>query len=56
MNVVENGNSRVSVFTSKGDFLKSFGSKGSGPGQFKWPCGLAVGNGVVYVSDCDNRV
>ena len=65
--VGEERNYRVSVFTSEGEFLKSFGSLGSGPGQFrgstglqfiviqpKWfrgPYGLAVGNGVVYVSD-----
>ena len=52
--VGESGNSRVSVFTSKGEFLKSFESRGSGPGQFSRPYGLAVGNGVVYVSDYDN--
>ncbi len=32
--VGESGNNRVSVFTCEGVFLKSFGSKGSGPGQF----------------------
>ena len=53
--VGENGNNRVSVFTIEGEFLKSFGSSGSGPGQFKYPHGLAVGNGVVYVSDYDNN-
>ena len=32
------------------------GSLGSGPGQFKFPCGLAVdNNGVVYVCDNDKH-
>ena len=46
---------RVSVFTSEGEFLKSFGSKGSKQGQFNGPCGIAVDGGAVYVSDCRNN-
>ena len=43
---------RVSVFTSAGQFVTSFGSVGNGPGQFDYPRGLAVdGSGVVYVCD-----
>ena len=46
---------RVSVFTSKGQFVTSFGKLGNGPGEFVSPCGLAVDNGgVVYVCDCSN--
>ena len=30
-------------------FETSFGSFGTGPGQFKGPCGLAVNSGVVRV-------
>ena len=45
-------NHRVSVFTSEGVFVTSFGSHGDGPGQFKQPYRLAVdNNGVVYVCD-----
>ena len=32
--VVDHGNHRVSVFTSEGQFIKSFGREGEGPGEF----------------------
>ena len=55
--VGEHGNDRVSVFTSEGEFLKSFGSKGSKQGQFIGPYGIAVDGGAVCVSDqFNNRV
>ena len=50
--MTEYSNNCVSVFTCEGKFLTSFGTKGSGPGQFSHPRGIAVDkNGVVYVSD-----
>ena len=50
--VCENLNHRVSVFTSKGGFVTSFGSHGTGPGQFVEPFGITVNSGgFVYVSD-----
>ena len=43
----------MSVFTSEGHFLTSFGGEGTEPGKFKYPSGLAVdSSGFVYV--CDN--
>ena len=55
--VSEDGNDRVSVFTSDGQFLTSVGRRGTGPGEFISPYGLAVDNGVVYVCDfINNRV
>ena len=54
--VCECGNHRVSVFTSEGQFVTSFGREGSGPGEFSYPEGLAVDNsGVVYVCDTKNN-
>ena len=54
--VSDAGNHRVSVFTSEGQFVTSFGRKGVGPGEFKFPRGLAVdNNGVVDVCDSDNN-
>ena len=51
--VSEYGHQCVSVFTSEGELVKSFGGE---PGQFYGPFGIAVDNsGVVYVCDCDNN-
>ena len=54
--VSEWGNHRMSVFTSEGVFVTSFGSTWEGPGQLKRPYGVTVDNsGVVYVCDRDNN-
>ena len=54
--VVKGHNHCISVFTHKGDFLISFGSKGNGPGQFKEPHGIIVDKeGTIYVTDRDNN-
>lgn len=46
----------VSVFTSEGQFMTSFGTRGEGQGEFKCPRGLAVNNeGVIYVCDYYNN-
>ena len=45
----------ISIFSPTGEKLQSFGSRGSGPGQFNYPCGVAVdgdGNILVMVSYC----
>ena len=53
--VSEGENHRVSVFTSEGQFVMSFGRRGQGPGEFYYPRGITVdSNGVVYVCDQDN--
>jgi len=50
--VVERGNYRVQVFTSEGEFLRKWGSKGDGAGQFGILFAIAVdGVGNVYVID-----
>jgi DNA-binding beta-propeller fold protein YncE len=44
------------LFTTEGKFMRSFGSSGKRPGEFRHPRGLAVdGSGVVYVCDYDNN-
>jgi len=50
------GNSRVVKFDRRGQFLKTWGTSGSGPGQFKVPHGIAIdARQQVYVADRDNR-
>ena len=55
--VVELRNNRISVFTSEGEFLKSLRSIESNQGQSisYRPYKIAVGGGVVYVSDNGNN-
>ena len=46
----------VSIFSPAGKKLRSFGSKGSGHGQFNSPCGVAVDDGGnILVVDGDNH-
>jgi streptogramin lyase len=50
------GNSRIVKLDKNGRYLKSWGSKGSGPGQFDIPHSLAVdAQGNVYVADPGNK-
>jgi 6-bladed beta-propeller len=50
------GNARVAKFNSKGVFIKSWGSKGNGPGQFDTVRAIAVdAQGNVYVADSTNK-
>ncbi|MFZ0183319.1 MAG: HYR domain-containing protein, partial [Nitrosotalea sp.] len=52
--VTDLGNDRVEKFDTNGNFLSSFGSKGSGPDQFTSPAGIAIGNDSIYVVDNAN--
>ena len=50
------GNARIAKFAPDGRFLKSWGSRGSGPGQFDLPLSVATdARGNVYVADRGNR-
>ena len=50
------GNSRVVKFDADGNFLKAWGTPGSGPGEFNLVHSLAVDSqGNVYVSDRENN-
>ena len=49
------GNSSVHRFTADGKHVSSFGSPGSGPGQFRVPHGVRVSkDGRVFVADREN--
>ena len=50
------GNARIVRFSSAGEYLLEWGSRGTGPGEFGLPHGIAVaGDGRVYAVDRDNR-
>jgi DNA-binding beta-propeller fold protein YncE len=49
------GNSRVVKFTKSGEFIKAWGTRGDGPGEFNLPHAIAVDQqGRVYVGDREN--
>ncbi len=55
--VSDYGNRRIQKFDNDGNFLHTWGVKGSGNGQFQAPAGIAIGGDDVYVVDNDlNRV
>jgi len=53
--VADSGHDRVLEFTSKHEYLRQFGSEGSGEGQFRGIRGIATNKeGDLYVSDYGN--
>jgi hypothetical protein len=49
-------NSRVAKYDKNGDWVKSWGDKGTGPGQFRLPHALVIDrNDNIYVGDRTNR-
>lgn len=49
-------NHRVQLFTTEGRYLRGLGEKGTGPGQFHTPHGLAMDSkGNLYVVDTQNH-
>ena len=55
--VADRLNHRIHVFSPEGQFLRTWGSFGSGPGQLKFPSDAKIsGSGdEVFVSDLDNH-
>jgi len=54
--VVDRGNHRVKVFQQDDQFVFSFGSYGSNPGQFQCPSRIAIdSDNKVFVSDFDGN-
>jgi len=54
--VADTGNNRVQVFDREGEYIHSFGKRGSKTGQLKAPEGIAVNSkGIVYVADSGNH-
>jgi len=53
--VADQSNHRIQRFTAWGELLGVWGSRGSDPGQFDFPEGVAIdSNGNVYVADWEN--
>jgi DNA-binding beta-propeller fold protein YncE len=51
-----NGDPRVVKFDRNGTFIKSWGGKGKGPGQFEVAHGIAIdANGRLWVADRENQ-
>src|SRR5207245_4100543 len=49
-------NSRVAKYDRNGDWVKSWGERGTGPGQFNLPHAIAIDrNNNIYVGDRSNR-
>ena len=54
--IVEDINSRISIYTQQGTFLNMWGSPGKGSDQFQGPLGVALAkNGNIYVADTNNE-
>ena len=54
--VCDMSNNRVQVVTPNGEFITSFGSVGSGKGQFSLPRGItATPDGRVFIADYNNH-
>jgi len=49
--VIDNGNHRVAVFNSSGQFERSFGEEGEGPGTFRSMFYQAFFNGILHIRD-----
>jgi DNA-binding beta-propeller fold protein YncE len=53
--VADYRNNRIQKFTSAGAFVATWGSYGTGNGQFSTPKGVAVdGAGNIYIADTGN--
>jgi hypothetical protein len=52
--ILDTGNSRVQVFDENGDYLRTLGQRGQGPGELDRPMMLAVAGDRVAIADRNN--
>jgi len=55
MYILDPGNGRVVVFDKDGGFVRTFGKKGQGPGEFQQPNEIVIHDGQVMVVDTGAR-
>lgn len=55
MYVLEMGNSRVQVFDPDGEYIRTLGGPGQGPGELELPAGITIGRDQVMVYDLNSR-
>jgi DNA-binding beta-propeller fold protein YncE len=54
--IADTGNNRIQIFSKDGNFIRKWGTGGSGNSQFSAPRGIAIGpNGLIYVADSANN-
>ena len=53
--VAEHRNHCITKLTTKGQYIKIFGYKGSAPGQLSFPTSLTINNNLVYVTEEGNH-
>jgi len=52
--LVDHAYACVQVYNPKGKLLRSWGKRGKKPGEFQYPWGIAVIDGIVFVVDAGN--
>ncbi len=53
--IIDQGHTQITVFDPANESFKSWGSSGSGDGQFNESTGIGIGAGLVFVADRDNH-
>ena len=53
--VLDQGNGRVAVFDPGGDYVRAFGGKGKGPGEFEWMELQSLDDDIISVFDLDQQ-
>ena len=53
--VCDSGNHRISLFTTSGTFIDSYGERGDADNQFDFPHAIAIYNEFIFVADRQNN-
>ena len=55
MYVADSSNHCIQMFTPEGQYMRTFGSGGAGPGELYYPAGVAIDGDRVYIAECNNH-